>query len=406
MLRNRVLYLLFILGVFYLAIMYEQHALSVLALFGILLPVISFWQLRHSKKRLRCYWYGQSRTVKKGETLCFGVAVECRKGIAGGILSFELESREAFDGQSRKQKFKSALLGQKQKKINMNMTALHCGVTQVWIRSAKLYDWLRLFSARLNAADTPLVLTVMPNLYFLEQSPVKANPYAMSGEEVYSARRAGDDPAELFGIREYLPGDKLNRVHWKLTAKQDTLIMKELSLPLDCSTVLLVDLYGSGRPTGIAEYEAVIEAAISISSKLLEEGRMHYLAWYHTDVGSESRIRVESEEQLYEAISCLLRVRCYPETVGVVPFYLERYFRECYSNLLYVSPLLTEGNRDLLSQEKKNAYITFFHIVSNGSGRTLSETEEKQYGIRECLLHAEQLEQEMKTLGRLSEQLL
>ncbi|MDO4317773.1 MAG: DUF58 domain-containing protein [Lachnospiraceae bacterium] len=406
MLRNRVLYFLFVLAALYLAIMYDRHSLSVLLLFAVLLPGVSFLHLWYSRKRLSCRWYGRSRTVQKGEPLSFGVTLVSKSGAAGGFFMLELESREAFNGQNRKQKFQGFLLGQSRRELRLQMDAVHCGVTQVWIRSAKLCDWLRLFSVTLNAAKEPLELTVLPKLHLVEQPPVKPNPYALSGEEVYSAHRAGDDPAELFGVREYLPGDKLNRAHWKLTAKQDALMMKELGLPLDCSTVLLVELYESNGQAAIAEYEATIEAALSVSAKLLEEGRMHYLAWYQPENGSECRLRMESEEQLYEAIGFLLRVRCYPKTVGVVPFYLERRFRESYSNVLYFSRELTERDRGLLSQEKKNAYLTYFHIVWNDSERTLSEDEEKRYGIREYALHAERLEQELRKLGRLSDRLL
>lgn len=406
MLRNRVLYFLFVVAALYLAIMYDQHSLSVLLLFAVLLPAVSFLHLRYSRKRLACRWYGQSRTVPKGEPLSFGVMLLSKSGFAGGLFALELESREAFNGQSRKQRFQGVLLGQSRRELRLRIDAVHCGVTQVRICSAKLYDWLRLFSVTLHAAKEPLELTVLPKLHLVEQAPVRANPYAMSGEEVYSAHRAGDDPAELFGVREYLPGDKLNRAHWKLTAKQDALMMKELGLPLDCSTVILTELYDSDGVNAVAEYEATIEAALSVSAKLLEEGRMHYLAWYQPENGSESRLRVESEEQLYEAMGCLLRVRCYPKTEGVVPFYLERYFRESYSNVLYFSPELTGRDRDLLSQEKKNAYLTYFHIVSDDSERTLSEDEEKRCGIREYTLHAGRLAQEMRRLDRLSEHLL
>ena len=37
--------------------------------------------------------------------------------------------------------------------------------------------------------------------------------------ERYSQRKAGDDPTELFALREWREGDRLSRVHWKLSQK-------------------------------------------------------------------------------------------------------------------------------------------------------------------------------------------
>ena len=36
----------------------------------------------------------------------------------------------------------------------------------------------------------------------------------------YSPVRAGDDPSELFGLRDYREGDPLRNIHWKLSVKK------------------------------------------------------------------------------------------------------------------------------------------------------------------------------------------
>ena len=33
----------------------------------------------------------------------------------------------------------------------------------------------------------------------------------------YSTIKGGDDPSEVFAIREYREGDRLQRIHWKLS---------------------------------------------------------------------------------------------------------------------------------------------------------------------------------------------
>ena len=43
-------------------------------------------------------------------------------------------------------------------------------------------------------------------------------------------RDRGYDPSELFDVREFQNGDRLQSVHWKLSARTDELMVKELSL--------------------------------------------------------------------------------------------------------------------------------------------------------------------------------
>ncbi len=406
MLRNRILYFLFAFSCFYLAVMYDEQSLFVLTLFAVTLPVVSLVQLLCAGKKIQCFWRGQNRQTTKGKTLSFGVTIVSGSAFAGGIYSFDLESLEVFNGQKSKQRFQGALLGKGRKEIRLCIDATHCGVTQVRLCSARFFDWLRLFSIRLKDEQSALSLAVMPTIHWMEQAPIRANPYAVSGEEQYSKNRPGDDPAELFGVREYLPGDKLNRMHWKLTAKQDAWMVKELGRPLDVSVVLLADFFAGRGQEAIAEYEAVLETVVSLSSRLLENRQLHYVAWYQSETGTDSRILVESEETFYEMITCLLRVRCYETEKSVIPCYFERCFREYRSNVFYISTQLARQNLALLSQEKKNAYLTYLHVTSGDGKRMLSEAEEQQYGIREQMLHTQQLQENLRNLGQLRDRLL
>lgn len=55
----------------------------------------------------------------------------------------------------------------------------------------------------------------------------------------YSMRHPGDDPSETFALREYVPGDRVRSIHWKLTEKTGEVIVRQLGLrsiiPFYCS---------------------------------------------------------------------------------------------------------------------------------------------------------------------------
>ncbi|MBQ8063482.1 MAG: DUF58 domain-containing protein [Clostridia bacterium] len=92
----------------------------------------------------------------------------------------------------------------------------------------------------------------------------------------YSEKEKGTDVSELFDIREYAPGDEIRAIHWKLSAKQDTPVLREFSKPLNYSVILLVELAEASANA----LQACVAYASSISKGLLEAGVLHTIAWY------------------------------------------------------------------------------------------------------------------------------
>ena len=45
--------------------------------------------------------------------------------------------------------------------------------------------------------------------------------------ESYDDFQPGTDVSQIFDVREYRPGDRLQRIHWKLSAKSDGLLVRE-----------------------------------------------------------------------------------------------------------------------------------------------------------------------------------
>ncbi len=75
-------------------------------------------------------------------------------------------------------------------------------------------------------------------------------------------------------VREYGDGDSLRRVHWKLSAKMDKLMVKQSDLNLSSSAAIIIDTStaNSGEIKGECEVDAVLEAALAISRKVIGEG--------------------------------------------------------------------------------------------------------------------------------------
>lgn len=97
---------------------------------------------------------------------------------------------------------------------------------------------------------------------------------------VYSEHCPGDDPSEVFDLRDYCMGDKLNRIHWKLSSKKDQFIVKDYSLPVDSPAALLLDLrFGENSEYTLPVFDTLIEVFVSLSQLMLENECFHSIIY-------------------------------------------------------------------------------------------------------------------------------
>lgn len=100
-------------------------------------------------------------------------------------------------------------------RINFSLTSDYCGILNIKIKSIQIYDFIKLFSCRIKS-DVVNKITVLPEIYNLN-SLYKLNIINTNESSIFSKYKRGDDPSEIFDLKNYLPGDKPNRIHWNLS---------------------------------------------------------------------------------------------------------------------------------------------------------------------------------------------
>ena len=75
--------------------------------------------------------------------------------------------------------------------------------------------------------------------------------------------KKGSDYSETFQLREYVPGDSIKQIHWKLSEKLDKLVVREASLPVQKSTLVFWDKYAEN---GFSPEEADAMAEVATES--------------------------------------------------------------------------------------------------------------------------------------------
>lgn len=132
------------------------------------------------------------------------------------------------------------LTGQTRKlPVGQSLPSGHCG--QLLLRCSRfwVYDYLGLFALPLTRVQSRTVL-VRPAPVSMEAPRGLQNVLSTSWQP-----KPGGGFAENHEMRLYRPGDSLNQIHWKLTAKTGRLTVREAMVPRYGKLLLTLDVRGT-----------------------------------------------------------------------------------------------------------------------------------------------------------------
>ncbi len=238
------------------------------------------------------------------------------------------------------------------------------GKYKLSLKKIRVYDVTGLAHGNVWTGSSATI-QVMPGFFQIPVLRTEATKNFYGEADSFDERVPGYDSSEIFQVREYQRGDRLQHVHWKLTAKHDDLVVKEHSLPKSCPVVLLLDynpgLMGRQRKRILP----FMETAASLSFSMMEVGCPHYIAWYDRGQKDILRIRVDDEESLFIFVGILADIR-----FGKCGGELAELYRDKYRMETYV--------REFVLDEKlvlKNSSEIMNKISAHNVEKTLTEME-------------------------------
>jgi len=111
-----------------------------------------------------------------------------------------------------------------------------------------------------------------------------------------------EDPTRIIGVREYEPGDPLNRIHWKTTARMGALHSKVFEPSKVIGATVILDFHKDGYrgPDGEERGELAVLTAASIAD---------YIASAREQVGFLTNGRDQADTAQWEALPLLGKIR-------------------------------------------------------------------------------------------------
>ena len=193
--------------------------------------------------------------------------------VPSGLLpeSEDRVTRRAYAGGSEIVETVS-LNGYERVKLRHKVTARHRGFYALGPTDMRSGDLFGLFGSVRRDQRSPEGITVYPSIVPLNQWSIQAaNPMG----DVVNPYTLVDDPSRPRSTRDYVPGDPLKRVDWKISAKRDNLTVRTFDRSVSNDLVILHESTTTEVAWQGCRYdvlEASVCGAASIAARCVQAG--------------------------------------------------------------------------------------------------------------------------------------
>lgn len=301
MLLSKIFFIILILicAAFYILYIWD-FALVLLAIMTAL-PLVMLLCLFIAKRMIKAEFILQDRITAKNTSLPIQLSLTNKSVFPIGKAEAYIEYYNVFNNAISSFELHLPIQPRNTQRIAFQLSSEFCGIIKVKCVKIYIYDPLRIF--RLKTGKNIITeIAVMPESHDIT-GIVSFTDRINEDSSLYSQHNPGDDPSEIFDLRDYNPGDKLNRIHWKLSSKKDDFIVKEYSLPIDVPSLIFLDLkcYEDSDYT-LPVFDTMVETLLSVSSFLVENERMHTIVYYNAKSRSFENRLISDQDSLSEAM--------------------------------------------------------------------------------------------------------
>lgn len=241
--------------------------------------------------------------------------------ITKGIAKVRYENY--FSGEKGKKLVRFSVDSGKKRDRRIPIVMNNCGNVAITVEKVRIYDYLSIFAWTVGKNFETQNVLVLPPIKEMYLENDRWYNETNEDSDRFSVYKKGDDPSEIFNIREFMDGDKIQRIHWKLSSKTGSLMVKEGSLPLMKAIHIFIDLCVEGvKEERYRNMNLLVQGIYSVSMFMIEHGIPQKFIWY--DMGNEivQERMVEHEEELFWMFQDLFKCRTTKDADQLVEAYL------------------------------------------------------------------------------------
>lgn len=272
--KNRAGYGVMILAALVLFISSGQPFMAYIAAVMSVLAVLTAVLIRRDASRISMELSVPGRVMEGKEiALVLNVRTTGRIWVTQKLIA-DIEMKNQMFGKVHRE-LVEVLFSKKKKEYRVEIPLKCCGQIEFTAKDIAVQDLFRF--ARVRTGDSAKLHCICYPRRMNIQVETSRKTIGTPKNEGVMQNRKGNDPSEMYDIREYVPGDDIRSIHWKLSSKTDSLILREPSNPSHYRVAVLAD-YGvenwdqEDRTVKEKEWNTIIAAGSAICKGLADKG--------------------------------------------------------------------------------------------------------------------------------------
>ncbi len=304
MLKNRLCYLIVLLGTLLFFVCYNGY-LSLYVLWAVLvLPLVSLLVSLPGMLGIKLELSVKTASARKGRSIPVSLTVSNRLPFVSGRVRTVLKVCNLLTGESQTERF-SFTAGPRPLVLSHKLRSPFCGQVVLELSKTRACDYMGLFSLPVRLSGPRKQSVFFYPVVYSPELTVEHSILPDGEDDGYSQTKAGDDPSEIFAFRDYQEGDRVSRIHWKLSLKNENLLVKELGMPIADRLLFLLDLNGAGE-----EIDTLLDVFATFSAFLAQNQAAHRVGFRDKD--GFSLLEVLREDDAFLVLDRLLSTKSAP----------------------------------------------------------------------------------------------
>lgn len=295
-------------------IYYRQSFFLVLLLLLCFLPVVSYGLCRYGFNRLTVSLASKAYMADKPATLPLFLTIKNHSPIPFSHFEIDLHISSFFYKKESREKLVLPAYAKKHTTNEFPIAYEKSGCYQARVYSVSTYDFLQLFYFS-KPCDVRCEVQIMPRA--TGEVSYHSAIYGEGFDEYEETSLKGNVSSNVTDVREYRPGDRFQKIHWKLSARTDNLMVKENEATTSNRFVVLTELYQPDFSTAPQSEHNILDATLDytfmLAKELLQAGESFFLTCYSIKRSDFASFFICTMDEFYLALSQIFYESTYNE---------------------------------------------------------------------------------------------
>ena len=231
---------------------------------------LAFAYIRVMAKSLTFQEEALSGFCERGESIRFAISFTNKAPLFVFQAQAYVFVSDMFGNNASEDRISLALGPLQTNEIALDMVFEHIGTYQAGLQKIVIKDFLGLFTHEIVNVNRHTV-NVTPHLQLIEDMEFSNDAML---ETTKAAKSVLADSMDYSHVREYVPGDPLKTIHWKLSARTSVYMTKLFEVYTNPGVGIIFDFYApSEKATELMSmFDAVVESAFSVANYAQRKG--------------------------------------------------------------------------------------------------------------------------------------